>query len=244
MLPNAVFSWAATRSGKGLGDSIASLTPEREEEWLRAYNEWAAEKSLKTVFVPVIKPTPKPTPRPSAEEQDELVELMESVADRLDQEAQEEAEELKQTLQEIDSIDVDEAVPVEIIPAEDDEAFDEHTGEFAAEPVPKPAAEPAVPTVIDDAAPAVTDDEPVIAPEEENAPEQALPIEQRISKLGKDATPSVYAELLTALANDVGMAKDVTEAVIRDHTKRHRGTAAQRLFLAWLNEKYPVLIRE
>ena len=128
-------------------------------------------------------------------------------------------------------------MPVEIIPAEDDEAFDEHTGEFAAEPVPKPAAEPAVPTVIDDAAPAVTDDEPVIAPEEENAPEQALPIEQRISKLGKDATPSVYAELLTALANDVGMAKDVTEAVIRDHTKRHRGTAAQRLFLAWLNEK-------
>ena len=39
MLPNAVFSWAATRSGKGLGDFIASLTPEREEEWLRAYNE-------------------------------------------------------------------------------------------------------------------------------------------------------------------------------------------------------------
>lgn len=59
-------------------------------------------------------------------------------------------------------------------------------------------------------------------------------VEQRISKLGKDATSSNFAALLDALGNDVDMAKAVTEAVIKDHTVRHRGTASQRAFLAWL----------
>ena len=64
-------------------------------------------------------------------------------------------------------------------------------------------------------------------------------VEQRISKLGKDATSSNFAALLDALGNDVDMAKAVTEAVIKDHTKRHRGTAPQRAFLNWLKEINP-----
>lgn len=65
----------------------------------------------------------------------------------------------------------------------------------------------------------------------------AVPIEQRISRLPKDATSTTFEGLLAALANDVEIAKAVTEAVIRDHTKRHRGTAAQRAFLAWLEKQ-------
>ena len=73
-------------------------------------------------------------------------------------------------------------------------------------------------------------------PTEERQSEEA-PIEQRISKLGKDATEALYESILTRMAGDVDTLKAVVESVIRDHTRRHRGTAAQRAFLAWLNER-------
>jgi len=73
-------------------------------------------------------------------------------------------------------------------------------------------------------------------PAEDGRSEEA-PIEQRISKLGKDATVALYESILSTMAGDVDTLKAVTEAVIKDHTRRHRGTAAQRAFLAWLNER-------
>ena len=75
----------------------------------------------------------------------------------------------------------------------------------------------------------------------EDAPEatvdDAIPIEQRISNLPKDANAATYEAILAALGNDVAIAKDVVAAVIRDHTRRHRGTAAQRQFLQFLENK-------
>ena len=68
---------------------------------------------------------------------------------------------------------------------------------------------------------------------------EAVSIKQRISQLPKNATPDLYAALLSALGGDIEMAKMVTEAVIKDHTKRHRGTAPQRAFLNWLKEINP-----
>ena len=65
---------------------------------------------------------------------------------------------------------------------------------------------------------------------------EQLPIEQRISKLPKDASPAIYEEMLSIFGGDLETAKAVTEAVIHNHTRRHRGTAAQRAFLMWLNE--------
>ena len=70
----------------------------------------------------------------------------------------------------------------------------------------------------------------------EKAEAEPAPIEQRISKLGKDASPAAYAELLTAFVGDVEKAKAVTEAVIKDHTRRHRGTASQKALLVWLEK--------
>jgi len=104
-------------------------------------------------------------------------------------------------------------------------------GEAEADEV-APAVDAPVPAE-EEAAPALTEAkaEPVAVAADD------APIEQRISKLGKDATQSAYANLLSALGNDVSMAKAVTEAVIRDHTRRHRGTAAQRAFLAWLEKQ-------
>ena len=91
---------------------------------------------------------------------------------------------------------------------------------------------------------AAEDVPPAEAVEEDASPAEVTevvpvgePIELRISKLGKDAAPSVYENILAGMAGDVDTLKAATEAVIKDHTKRHRGTAAQRAFLAWLNER-------
>ena len=62
-------------------------------------------------------------------------------------------------------------------------------------------------------------------------------VKLRISRLGKDATSSVYEDLLVTLASDIEVAKAVTGAVIKDHTRRHKGTAPQRAFLAWLENQ-------
>lgn len=48
-LPDSALSWAATRSGKSLGDFISSLTPEREIEIMDAYNRWRGEHGLPEV---------------------------------------------------------------------------------------------------------------------------------------------------------------------------------------------------
>lgn len=102
------------------------------------------------------------------------------------------------------------------------------------------AAEDAAPASAESVPPAVAEGEhtePVPTEKAEAVAADAVPIEQRISKLGKDATMPVYEDLLSTLGGDAEMAKAVTEAVIRDHTKRHKGTAVQRAFLAWLNER-------
>lgn len=75
------------------------------------------------------------------------------------------------------------------------------------------------------------------APPIEDGQSEEAPIEQRISKLPKDATVALYEDILSTMAGDVDTLKVVTEAVIKDHTRRHRGTAAQRALLAWLNER-------
>lgn len=71
----------------------------------------------------------------------------------------------------------------------------------------------------------------------EAIPDVGMPVERRISKLAREADPEVYGRILADLGNDVETARAVVEAVMRDHTRRHRGTAAQRAFLDWLNER-------
>ena len=62
-------------------------------------------------------------------------------------------------------------------------------------------------------------------------------VKLRISRLRKDVPTSVFEDLLVSFASNIEVAKAVTEAVIKDHTKRHKGTAPQRAFLAWLENR-------
>ena len=39
ILSNNAFNWAMLRSGMGTGEFMASLTPEKEEELFKQYNE-------------------------------------------------------------------------------------------------------------------------------------------------------------------------------------------------------------
>ena len=225
-------NWAAVRSGLGLGDFMASLTPEKEESILAAYNDWRKSKGLKPEgpVSPIVTVAQEEGPK------DDLSVMMEAVAEEIEEEEAAEAAEIAHTIEEIDAIDVpadDTPIPEEveeqIIIADDDAApptvidavhvSDDHTGGQAA-----------------DAA----------TPEQtyETVEEKAVPIEQRIDKLPKDATPPLYEDILASMAGDVDMLKSVTETVIKDHTRRHRGTAAQRQFLSWLEEHTPAHTNE
>ena len=46
ILSNNAFNWAMLRSGMSMGDFIASLTQEREEELLNVCNAWRRSKGL------------------------------------------------------------------------------------------------------------------------------------------------------------------------------------------------------
>lgn len=151
---------------------------------------------------------------------DDLSVMMEAVAEEIEEEEAAEAAEIAHTIEEIDAIDV---------PADDT-------------PIPEEVEEQIIIADDDAAAPTVIDAAPVHDEHTGNgAPEPAsvtaeVPIEQRIDKLPKDAPPALYEELFSSMAGDVDTLKAVTEATIRDHTSRHRGTAAQRAFLSWLEE--------
>ena len=79
--------------------------------------------------------------------------------------------------------------------------------------------------------------EAVVAEAREVAAAVDETVKLRISRLRKDVSTSVYEDLLVSFASNIEVAKAVTEAVIKDHTKRHKGTAPQRAFLAWLENR-------
>ena len=210
-LPNAAFTWAATRSGLSLGDFMASLTPEREDAILKEYNDWRVQKGLKPLPASASTPAPSAKPanvHPQKQADDEFVELLSSVAEEMDQEALEEAEALQKTLAEIDSIPVEEDA---VVPEEVEEEIEESIESSGAEEMPEV---------------------PAIEAEEPAGP---VDIDARISGLPKAAEPALYEDLLTRIG-DVAAAIEAAKAKIADNTRRHRGTAAQRAFLAWLKE--------
>ena len=216
ILPNSALSWAATRSGLGFGDFLSSLTPEREQEILRLYNDWRATKGLKAVGAaePVTLTTPSDiTSRAEnendAEEQDEMTVLMESIAEEIEEQEIAEAEELAQTLEEIDAIPVEEEIDVieDDIAAEDDAVPDD---DMAPVDIEEAEAEP-----------------PVI----EGTPKKTA---TALSKLPKEPDEQIYHSLLSQFIERADAIAAVKER-IKYHTIRHRGTAGLRLFWQWLD---------
>ena len=89
------FNWAALRSGMSTGDFMASLTPEREEELFKQYNEWRRSKGLaeEKAPTPPISPSaaPKQRKEPAASPVDDLSALINEVAAEVEEEEAEEA---------------------------------------------------------------------------------------------------------------------------------------------------------
>lgn len=256
-------NWAAVRSGLGLGDFMASLTPEREEEILVAYNAWKKSKGLK----PEDPVSPIFTVAHENQPEDDLSAMIEAVAEEIEEE---EAAEIANTMAEIEAIDVpddDAPIPEEFIGVEAKPVPDDQTSGDAAEPNPtltvdeRAASDAATPTaasitnehmdsdtampVLDesadsDAATPVVDEHvggEAATPAAETKTKEAISIEQRISKLPKTPDAALYEELLASMGGDVDTLKAITKAVLEDNARRHRSRVAQRQFLVWQEER-------
>ena len=261
ILSNAARNWASVRSGLGLGDFLSSLTPEREQEILKAYNAWRRSKGLPEDKP--VAPTPSvptaPTPPPAKREESAIAQLMEQIADEVEKEQEEDAILIGETIEQIDSIPVEE-VPEEIATQAAEEAeptdlsvdIDEGTEmaeeePVAEEPTGEPVAVPAAPSVdIDEAVQEVsteapTEETPTEASEEaaEEAPTQASSISDRFAaiarKLPREGDPDLYAQILEQLGGSVEALRMAAQITWEEYRRRHKGTAAISAFLNWLN---------
>lgn len=246
ILSNNAFNWAMLRSGKGLGEFLSSLTPEREEKLLKQYNEWRRSKGLleeKAIEAPSPpEPRKKPTTHAASNNdivsivkgvvEDDLSTLINEVAAEMEEEEAEEAALVHNALDGADEI-VEEA---ELIP--DDEIMEEAS---VSTGVDEAIAEDAMPidtgeTIGEDAAPEVVTT--LAVPAEAMGADPAVE-EQRVAfaavihSLPKEADPALYSRIKGEYGNQT---LTLTQAALQEATKRHRRTAAIRAFLAWLNE--------
>lgn len=261
ILSNAALNWASVRSGLGLGDFLSSLTPEREQEILKAYNAWRRSKGLPEDKP--VAPTPSvptaPTPPPAKREESAIAQLMEQIADEVEKEQEEDAILIGETIEQIDSTPI-EWVPEEIVEEiatmdeEEPEApsvdIDEETDMDAAEEAPDAPAllikgDDTVPAPAEDApALLIKGDEPVPTPAED-APallvrNEELSLFDRLSAvartLPKSQDPALYESLLADLGCSVEEARETAEDVRKHFTAKHRSTVGIRSFMEWLSK--------
>lgn len=264
MLSTSALTWAAAQERKPVYELIRSLSSTDEARIEAAYSEWrrrasAGERRHKVDW----RTFPLPEDEIVAAEQEPVSPPAEAIptSDPADEPAPASIEDVEADEAEEMAADPDVADAVEQILAvgepeyislddfnlepseaemkamERDLASDLSSAEEEREPfsVTEEAVEETT-RVEEERIETATEAEEAAPPSEDRQSEEA-PIEQRISKLGKDATEALYESILTRMAGDVDTLKAVVESVIRDHTRRHRGTAAQRAFLAWLNER-------
>lgn len=140
ILSNAALNWASVRSGLGLGDFLSSLTPEREQEILKAYNAWRRSKGLpedKLITSPTASTAstaPLTTPPPEKRKESAIEQLIEQIADEVEKEQEEDAILIGETMEAIDNTPI-ECVPEEIV--EEIATMDEEEA-AAEEPVEEP----------------------------------------------------------------------------------------------------------
>lgn len=265
MLSTSALTWAAAQENKPVYELLRSLSATDERRIEAAYAEWrrraaAGERRHKVDW----RTFPLPDAEVVATEQEPVSTLAAPAPASIEDTEADEVEADKLTEVNEDSIDPDVADAVEQILAVgepeyislDDFNLEPSEAEMKAmekamaddltsagkeeEQTEVEVLEETLPAEVEEAI--LTDVEETAGTPEEAGPaedgrSEEAPIEQRISKLGKDATVALYESILSTMAGDVDTLKAVTEAVIKDHTRRHRGTAAQRAFLAWLNER-------
>lgn len=218
ILSTNAFNWAALRSGMSTGDFMSSLTPEREEELFKQYNEWRRSKGLAEEKAPTPPPTPvstvpKQRKTPAASPVDDLSVLINEVAAEVEEEEAKEAALIQDALDGADEIVEEEtaAVPEEI---EADEEVTTIENELPSE---------------DDH---ITDGTEVAA--SEVAAASAIDFATAIRFLPKEPNPALYSRIKEQFGEAT---KEMAQTALEEAKKKHRGTAAIRTFTDWLNDE-------
>lgn len=220
ILSTNAFNWAALRSGMSTGDFMASLTPEREEELFKQYNEWRRSKGLTEEKAPTPPITPSAAPKqrktPAAFPVDDLSVLINEVAAEVEEEEAKEAALIQDALDGADELVEEEtaAVPEEI---EEEIEADEEV----------PTTENELPSEDNH----ITDGTEVIAHEAGAA--SAVDFAMVIRSLPKEPDPALYSRIKEQFGETT---KDMAQTALEEAKMKHRGTAAIRTFLGWLND--------
>lgn len=227
ILSTNAFNWAALRSGMGTGDFIASLTPEREEELFKQYNDWRRSKGLAEEEAPTPAPTPvvPPTIEKPAPPADDLSALINEVAAEVEEEEAEETVLVQNALDGADEIVEEETKPAPTEIVEEIEADQSSTEEVEEEmeSAPMEAAAPEVctePSVAVDALPMV-------------CTEPSVDFATIIRSLPKEADLELYNRIKDQFGEGT---KSMAQAALKEATQKHRATASIRAFLEWLND--------
>ena len=253
ILSNNAFNWAMLRSGMGMGDFIASLSPEREAELFKAYNEWRRSRGLPEEKMQTTAPAPTATATPAAPEQrkesapvDDLSTMFTQVAAEVEEEEAEETALVQNALDGADEIvEETEPVPEEVEeeieaeePMEDD--LDEPAQEDEAAEADEPEASGTMDTEVDASPEVVTTpavaDEPDVpaAPEAPVVAEPAVDFATIIRSLPKEADPTLYSRIKDQYGSET---LPMVQAALKEATAKHRTTAAIRAFIAWLSKE-------
>lgn len=247
ILSNNAFNWAMLRSGMGTGDFIASLTPEREEELFKQYNEWRRKRGLPEEEAietpPPPEPRKKPTPQAASNNgnvsmvkgamEDDISVLINEVAAEVEEEEAEEATLIQSALDGADEI-VEEA---EAASDEIAEEIEEETVAEEAETVPMDTGDE-----VDEAAalevvttPAVAADAvPEVDTASEVSTERSMDFAAVIRTLPKEADHALYSRIKAQFG---GETKSMAEAALKEATAKHRATAAIKAFIAWMGQE-------
>ena len=239
ILSTNAYNWAMLRSGLSMGDFSASLTPEREAELFKAYNEWRRSRGLPEEKAPVPAPTiaapaPVQEEKPAAPVDDLsalITEVAAEVAAEVEEEEAEEAALVQDALEGADEI-VEETEPVPEEIEEEIEAYEPVEADEPENDAPEVAAAPEVVTT-----PALADEPVAAAPE---APVDIEPATQSVDftttirSLPKEPDPALYSRIKDQYGEDT---LPMTPAALKEATAKHRTTAAIRAFIAWLSKE-------
>ena len=264
ILPTACINWALLRSGKGLGEFLSSLTPEKEDEILISYNAWRRSKGLPEEKA--IEASPPPAPRnktaPRAASNNDISTLINKVAAEMEQEEEAEEALIQEALSGADELaegkiamlsevsateagEESEAASDAAVLALVTEMFAIEAGEESA--AASDAAEPAL----------ITEESAIEAGEESAASEAAEPVlitEESAIEAGEEsaaaseATEPTVDDLMASLPKEsdpilynqiikqmgAEAAREKAEERRRFLTSKHRGTMAVRAFIQYL----------
>lgn len=224
ILSTNAFNWAMLRSGMNMGDFIASLTLEREEELHKQYNEWRKARGLAEDTILSSPPTSAVPTAPKRElpPEDDLSALISQVADEVEAEKAAEAELIHNAYVGADGIIEEEVAPTP------DEIVEE-----MEEPAPDREISMPMDTVSPESSTTLSQKDAVEAASEGAGP--GADFTAILRTLPKEPDPALYERIAAQFGRETVRA--ALESELAHRKRRHKAFTPVLKYLEWMGER-------